>query len=152
MPAPDMRLNPIRDTQFPLKEGIYKNKQTSIVYQNKNCDCSSSSSDILSYAAVTSYVVSLGDGSTSSGSLSSGIVETVVGSAFVFSFSLGAKRSFVASRSNALRHYGIHYLKKCSKHQQIGLVCLFEQMISMERKMFRIITKDIHTWTRFETF
>ena len=28
MPAPDVRLNPIRDTQFPLKEGVCKNKQT----------------------------------------------------------------------------------------------------------------------------
>ena len=28
MPALDMRLNPIRDTQFPSKEGVHKNKQT----------------------------------------------------------------------------------------------------------------------------
>ena len=98
-------------------------------------------SDILSYAAMTSYVASLGDGSRSSGSLSSGIVETVVGSAFVFSFSLGAKRSFVASRSNAVRHNGIHYCKMCSKYQWICLVCLFEQTLSSERKKFRGIQK-----------
>ena len=28
MPAKVLRLNPIRDTQFPSKEGVHKNKQT----------------------------------------------------------------------------------------------------------------------------
>ena len=36
MSAPDVRLNPIRDTQYPSKEGIHKNKQT-IQYLYKSC-------------------------------------------------------------------------------------------------------------------
>ena len=37
MPAPDLRLNPIRDTQFSSEEGVHKNKQTNkydIVFNN----------------------------------------------------------------------------------------------------------------------
>ena len=35
MPALHVRLNPIRETQFPLKEGVHKNKQTHNALQDE---------------------------------------------------------------------------------------------------------------------